>query len=108
MKDYVEKLANNIEQVLDMSRSEIQELSDTDFRNLLRHGYFVKKPYKDRQTEPTDRQMDVLNLYYGKYKPTRAYYTSYSTREKIYIDKIRQNSTGRWIDAKTGKYIHKQ
>jgi len=140
-KDYVEKLANNIEQKLNMTSSQISNLTDSEFRLLLQHGYFSKKKYSnDIQTEPTQRQLNVLNLHYGrkeakivkKVKPIKVeglvtyqkYYLKYHkaipvtinrdnrffnipkiTHKEHYPLEVRQNIKGRYIDAKTGRFI---
>jgi len=115
--NYVEKLANNIEQKLNMSASEIKQLSNSEFRNLLRNGYFSEKRYTHKAREPTDRQMDVLNLHYGKpvyakkahlYNTNKKYYHYKITergKRKYYPKYVRKNKSGRLIDAKTGRFI---
>jgi len=112
-KDYVEKLANNIEQKLDMDSGEISDLSRGEFGDLLRNGYFAQKLYANRQTEPTTRQLDVLSLHYGIPLVSRRfqnvshkyYNVSYRTEKTYYPDVIRKNVRGRYIDAKTGRFV---
>jgi len=113
--DYVEKLANSIEEKLDMTSDEIAQMKTSEFRNLLKHGYFVRKKYEDAQSEPTQKQMDVLSLHYKGKIPTtikafynanrRFYYRSYETKRIRAPKYIRRNSAGRFIDAKTGKFV---
>lgn len=116
--NYVEKLANNIEQKLDMTSSEIQNLSRSEFKSLLKHGYFSQKFYRGkRSTEPTIRQLDVLELHYGK--PVSITKKAVSNVDKKYYninrrtgrryspDYIRKNKTGRFIDSRTGRFVKK-
>ena len=114
--DYVTKLANNIEQKLDMSSSEIKKLSRYEFKNLLKHGYFSQKFYKGkRSTEPTNRQMDVLDLHYGKsvsvtkeaiFNVNKKYYNINKRTSRRYSPEyIRKNKAGRNIDSRTGRFV---
>ena len=116
--DYVEKLANNIEQKLDMSSAEIKKLSRSEFKHLLRHGYFAQKVYTTkRRVEPTERQMDVLELHYGKpisirkeamFNVDKKYYNiSYRTKRRYSPEYIRTNKAGRTIDSRTGRFVTK-
>ncbi len=116
--DYVERWANDIEQKLKMNEDDIKNLSHEDFRNLLKNAYFSKKRYrKEYRKEPTDLQMDVLDLHYGRpikisQKPIGAdhkfYYTNHRNKRKVYINYVRKNSIGRLIDARTGRFVSKK
>ena len=66
--DYVEKLANNIEDKLDMTSDDIRKMDRKTFKNLLKNAYFSQKYYKEgtEREEPTKRQLDVLELHYKK------------------------------------------
>ena len=128
--DYVEKLANNIEDKINMNDKEISNLSSEEFRSILKHKYFRQKEYTRKQTEPTDRQMDVLNDYYGippeappayvkkkKRKPVmipfttqvvpaeHKYYYRGKIKRRMYVENVRRNVIGRWIDARTGRFV---
>ena len=114
--NYVQALANNIEQKLNMSDSQIRNLDDHDFKMLLKHGYFSQKKYKYAQSEPSSLQMDVLNLHYGRKitidskRPVlnvkhRYYNTTRRTLVRTYPKYIRTNKIGRYIDAKTGRFV---
>lgn len=114
-QDSGKRLGNAIESYLNMSRSDIQELTQHEFRDLLRNGFFAKKRYRGRQTEPTDKQMDVLNIHYEKISRRRTtnikrkYYYKHTTtkgsRIKHYPTNVRRNKNGRWIDTKTGRFV---
>jgi len=114
--NYVAKLANNIEDTLNVTSKEIREMSNKEFRTLLKHGYFSRKKYKYAQLEPTDKQMDVLNLHYGKAITidigdiikninNSFSYKSKSTNRRRYPSQIKKNKAGRYIDARTGKFV---
>jgi len=124
--DYVEKLANAIENKLNMSSEEIQKLSNSEFRDLLRHGFFSAKPYSDRQTEPTRKQLNVLNLHYNRQQKGSFYdrtpskpgnqffnlnkqftYKNHKQNKTVVPKQIRINKAGRYIDAKTGRFVKK-
>lgn len=112
--DYVEKLANNIEDKLNMNKREIQELSRSEFKNLLKNVYFAGKRYtSEYRREPTDKQMDVLDLHYGKYiqRKEKYYYVDKKSKEWKYVEKIRldydKNKIGRLRDVKTGRFVKK-
>jgi len=118
--DYVEKLANNIEQKLNMTSKELSEMSRTEFKNLLKNAYFSQKKYiRAGYREPTDKQLDVLDLHYGRpikikrteqpmYANKEFYYTHKTTNKKIFITYVRKNKRGRLIDARTGKFVAKK
>lgn len=142
--DYVEKFANSIETKLDMNSEEIAKMSRQEFRSLLKHGYFTRKRYKNYQSEPTLKQLDVLELHYQQFKPKpkvvkkvkptvvkkkvikkrivkkkvvikkvkpfynvnqKFYYWSVYAYKKEAPKYIKRNSAGRFIDAKTGKFV---
>lgn len=113
--DYVEKLANDIETKLNMNDDDIRKLTNKEFKDLLKNGYFSRKKYKYGQTEPTNDQMSVLNLYYGKevYLTTKKIFNVKNTffnvnkvtQEKCFPTFVRKNKGGRVIDAKTGRFV---
>lgn len=117
--DYVEKLANNIEQKLNLSRSDIKEMDREEFRNLLKNAYFSGKAYtKETRREPTDRQMDVLDLHYGKevklskssygkfyYKDRKNNRTTYVSDIIETVDKLNRR---RYRDGRTGRFVSKK
>lgn len=113
--DYVQKLANNIEKKLNMNSNEIKKLSRSEFKSLLKNGYFSQKVYiNPRYREPTDKQLDVLDLHYGR--PVRLtqqatpsshkyFYSSRQTGTRVFPDYIRKNKGGRIIDSRTGRFV---
>jgi len=133
--DYVEKLANNIEDKINMNDKEISNLSSEEFRSILKHKYFRQKKYTEGfGNEPTRKQMDVLNDYYGippeappvvrgvgapkrKRKPVlipfttqvvpaeHKYYYKGKRKREVYVENVRRNKIGRWIDARTGRFV---
>lgn len=117
-EDYVEKLANDIEDKLNMDSEEIKQLSDKEFKNLLKHGYFSRKKYVGYQTEPQQTQIDVLNLHYGRKTDIKSekrvsnvkrfYNVDRKTLKRYVPSQIRKNKGGRIIDAKTGRFVKKQ
>ena len=114
-EDSGKRLANAIEQKLNLSRSDIKEMSNSEFRDLLRNGFFADKNYKEgtKRKEPTQRQMDVLNLHYGKETSIRVKGTEFHHKTTTKLGNVlehrptdvKKNSAGRWIDARTGKYV---
>jgi hypothetical protein len=62
--DYVKKLANNIEKKLNMNSDDIKALSRTEFKRLLRNGYFTEKRYHGSQTEHPFVFQFVLFVYH--------------------------------------------
>ncbi|MFX0132525.1 MAG: hypothetical protein ACFFDN_02645 [Candidatus Hodarchaeota archaeon] len=113
--DYIERWANNIEDTLDMSSKQIKNLTQSDFKNLLKNVYFAKKRYrKEYRREPTELQMDVLDLHYGRpvritQKPIGAdkkfFYRNHKTNKRVFINYVRKNKIGRLIDARTGRFV---
>ena len=108
MKDdnYVERLANNIESTLDMSSSQMEGLTRNDLRTLLKDGYFNRKKYTYAQTEPSENQLDVLQMHYRKeVTGARWIYTGHKTGTDYYVAKVKKNKIGRYYDAKTGRFV---
>jgi hypothetical protein len=113
--NYVEKLANNIEKKLNMNSDDIKALSRPEFKRLLRNGYFTEKRYHGRQTEPTEKQMDVLELHYGRpiritsqaiYNANKTFsYKNRKTGRRYYPEYVRKNVRGRIIDSRTGRFV---
>lgn len=116
--DYVQKLANNIEDKLNLNRSDIKKMSRSEFKSLLKNAYFSQKRYiKAGYQEPTDRQLDVLDLHYGrpikiKEKAIGAshqfFYKNHKNNKRVYINYVRRNKVGRLIDARTGRFVSKK